>query len=116
MADFMHKSPESIVDLRSDTVTQPVPAIEAALKPDDPHFARTRLLTLEDTRGGNLLPFDYIEQAVLWTSDDRSAAEPLQASSAPSGLRSALQPWLRRGGQPEGSLPLAASRTAKYTQ
>ncbi len=37
--------------------------IEAAIKPDDPHFARTRLLALENTLGGKLLPLDYIEQA-----------------------------------------------------
>jgi threonine aldolase len=37
--------------------------IEAAIKPDDPHFARTRLLALENTLGGKLLPFAYIEQA-----------------------------------------------------
>lgn len=37
--------------------------IEAAIKPDDPHFARTRLLALENTLGGKRLPFDYIEQA-----------------------------------------------------
>ena len=32
--------------------------IEAAIKPDDPHFARTRLLALENTLGGKVLPFD----------------------------------------------------------
>jgi threonine aldolase len=37
--------------------------IEAAIKPDDPHFARSRLLALENTLGGKLLPFGYIEQA-----------------------------------------------------
>jgi threonine aldolase len=37
--------------------------IEAAIKPDDAHFARTRLLTLENTLGGKLLPFDYIQAA-----------------------------------------------------
>ena len=37
--------------------------IEAAIKPDDPHFARTRLLALENTLGGQLLPFDYVDQA-----------------------------------------------------
>ena len=37
--------------------------IEAAIKPDDAHFARTRLLTLENTLGGKLLPFDYLQQA-----------------------------------------------------
>lgn len=37
--------------------------IEAAVKPDDPHFARSRLLALENTLGGKLLPMAYIEQA-----------------------------------------------------
>jgi threonine aldolase len=37
--------------------------IEAAIKPDDPHFARSRLLALENTLGGKLLPQAYIEQA-----------------------------------------------------
>lgn len=37
--------------------------IEAAIKPDDSHFARSRLLALENTLGGKLLPFDYIEKA-----------------------------------------------------
>jgi threonine aldolase len=37
--------------------------IEAAIKPDDPHFARTRMLALENTLGGKLLPIGYIEQA-----------------------------------------------------
>ena len=37
--------------------------IDGAIKPDDPHFARSRLLALENTLGGKLLPFGYIEQA-----------------------------------------------------
>jgi threonine aldolase len=37
--------------------------IEAAIKPDDDHFARTRLLCLENTWNGKVLPLDYIEQA-----------------------------------------------------
>jgi len=37
--------------------------IEAAIKPDDAHHARTRLLTLENTFGGQLLPFDYVVAA-----------------------------------------------------
>jgi threonine aldolase len=37
--------------------------IEAAIKPDDAHFARTRLLALENTLGGKLLPFGYVQQA-----------------------------------------------------
>ena len=37
--------------------------IAAANKPDDAHFARTRLLTLENTFGGQVLPFDYQREA-----------------------------------------------------
>ena len=37
--------------------------IEAAIKPDDAHFARSRLLTLENTFGGQVLPLDYIKAA-----------------------------------------------------
>ena len=37
--------------------------IEAAIKPDDAHFARTRLLALENTWGGVVLPFEYVKQA-----------------------------------------------------
>ncbi|MFZ9334679.1 MAG: low-specificity L-threonine aldolase [Burkholderiaceae bacterium] len=41
----------------------PLADIEAAVKPDDPHFARSRLLALENTLGGKLIPFDYLQQA-----------------------------------------------------
>jgi len=37
--------------------------IEAAIKPDDAHYARTRLLALENTWGGQVLPLDYIAAA-----------------------------------------------------
>jgi threonine aldolase len=37
--------------------------IEAAIKPDDPHFACSRLLALENTLGGKVIPMPYIEQA-----------------------------------------------------
>ena len=37
--------------------------IEAAIKPDDAHFARTRLLALENTWGGKVLPPSYVQQA-----------------------------------------------------
>ena len=35
-------------------------AIEAAIKPDDFHFARTRLIALENTIGGKVLPPGYV--------------------------------------------------------
>ena len=37
--------------------------IEAAIKPDDPHFARSRLLCLENTLGGRPMPLAYLEAA-----------------------------------------------------
>jgi threonine aldolase len=37
--------------------------VEAAIKPDDPHFARTRLLCLENTQAGKVLPIAYLKQA-----------------------------------------------------
>jgi threonine aldolase len=37
--------------------------IAAAIKPDDPHFARTRLLALENTWGGNVLSTQYTHAA-----------------------------------------------------
>ena len=43
--------------------TLPLASIETAIKPDDAHFARTRLLALENTLGGKLLPFDYVQAA-----------------------------------------------------
>lgn len=43
--------------------TLPLAQIEAAIKPDDAHFARTKLLALENTLGGKLLPFDYVQAA-----------------------------------------------------
>jgi threonine aldolase len=41
----------------------PLAEIEAAIKPDDAHFAKTRLLALENTIGGKLLPFEYVQAA-----------------------------------------------------
>ncbi|ODS04385.1 low-specificity L-threonine aldolase [Vibrio scophthalmi] len=37
--------------------------LEAAIKPDDSHFARTRLLSLENTINGKVLPLAYLAQA-----------------------------------------------------
>jgi threonine aldolase len=37
--------------------------IEAAIKDDDPHLARTRLLCLENTFGGRVMPQSWIEDA-----------------------------------------------------
>ena len=37
--------------------------IAAAIKPDDPHFARTRLLCLENTWNGHVMPDEYLRSA-----------------------------------------------------
>jgi len=37
--------------------------IESAIKPDDSHFAKSRLLCLENTIGGKVLPIDYLVAA-----------------------------------------------------
>jgi threonine aldolase len=41
----------------------PLAQVEAAIKPLDPHFARTRLLALENTWHGRSLPLDYLAGA-----------------------------------------------------
>ena len=38
--------------------------VEAAIKPDDPHFARTRLFALENTIGGKAIARPYLENAI----------------------------------------------------
>ncbi|HEY8069350.1 MAG TPA: low-specificity L-threonine aldolase [Burkholderiales bacterium] len=38
--------------------------VEAAIKPDDPHFARTRLLALENTIGGRAIARPYFDDAL----------------------------------------------------
>jgi threonine aldolase len=43
--------------------TIPLPDIDAAIKPHDAHFARTRLIALENTIGGRVLPAGYAAAA-----------------------------------------------------
>ncbi len=46
--------------------TLPLDALDAAVKPDDPHFARTRMLALENTWHGRVLPQGYVIEAAAW--------------------------------------------------
>ncbi|HUW53495.1 MAG TPA: low-specificity L-threonine aldolase, partial [Rhodanobacter sp.] len=41
----------------------PLDKVAAAIKPVDPHFARTRVLALENTWHGRVLPLDYLQAA-----------------------------------------------------
>jgi threonine aldolase len=72
--------------------TLPLPNIEAAIKPDDAHFARTRLIALENTIGGRVLPVGYtaavrevadrhrlalhLDGARLWNAAVKQGVEP----------------------------------------
>ena len=55
------------LDFRPDG-TLDLKEVENAIKPDDFHFARTRLVCLENTQGGKVLPMEYLEQARALTT------------------------------------------------
>jgi len=43
--------------------------VAAAIKIDDFHYARTRLLALENTIGGKVLPLDYLREAIAFAGE-----------------------------------------------
>jgi threonine aldolase len=47
----------------------PLDKVAMAIKPVDPHFARTRLLALENTWHGRVLPLDYLHAARVFTRE-----------------------------------------------
>ncbi|MTH48192.1 low-specificity L-threonine aldolase [Intestinirhabdus alba] len=49
--------------------TLPLDKVAAKIKPDDIHFARTRLLSLENTHNGKVLPRDYLNAAWDFTRE-----------------------------------------------
>lgn len=54
--------PQAIVNRPDGTLD--LKDVEAAIKPDDPHFARTRLLALENTITGRVIPRPYFDEAL----------------------------------------------------
>ena len=56
--------PQPIVNAADGSL--PLELLKNAVKPDDFHFARTRLLALENTWHGRVLPQDYVIQATDW--------------------------------------------------
>src|SRR4029079_19493556 len=60
--------------------TIPLQAIEAAVKPNDSHFAKSRLLALENTIGGKVLPPGYTAAAREVADKHRL---PMQLDGAP---------------------------------
>ncbi|WP_447883933.1 low-specificity L-threonine aldolase [Serratia fonticola] len=53
--------------------TLPLDKVAAAIKPDDIHFAKTRLLSLENTISGRVLPLEYLQQAWQFTREHQLA-------------------------------------------
>ena len=54
--------PQAIVNRPDGTLD--LAEVEGAIKPDDPHFARTRLLALENTISGKVIGRPYLEDAL----------------------------------------------------
>ncbi len=51
--------------------TMPIEKIKAVIKPDDFHFARTKLLALENTIGGKIIPQSYISDTRKLASQNK---------------------------------------------
>ena len=49
--------------------TLPLDVVASVIKPDDVHFARTKLLCIENTHNGKVLPLDYLQQAWVFTRE-----------------------------------------------
>ncbi|WP_350305833.1 low-specificity L-threonine aldolase [Photorhabdus viridis] len=49
--------------------TLPLDVVASVIKPDDIHFARTRLLSIENTYDGKVLPLAYLQQARVFTQE-----------------------------------------------
>ncbi|AKA39803.1 low-specificity L-threonine aldolase [Yersinia ruckeri] len=57
----------------NDDGSLPLDKVLAAIKPDDIHFAQTRLLSLENTHSGKVLPISYLQQAWELTREHQLA-------------------------------------------
>lgn len=47
--------------------------VRQAIKPDDIHFARSRLLCLENTQGGKVLSLDYLQRSAVFAGEHKLA-------------------------------------------
>ncbi|KER04260.1 low-specificity L-threonine aldolase [Photorhabdus temperata] len=56
------------IDMAADG-TLPLDVVASVIKPDDVHFARTRLLSIENTFDGKVLPLAYLQQARVFTQE-----------------------------------------------
>ena len=97
--------------------TLPLADVEAAIKPDDSHFARTRLIALENTLGGRVMPAEYastvraladrhrlvmhLDGARLWNAAVKQGVEPRAIAREYDSVSVCLSKGL---GAPVGSL------------
>ncbi|HEX9300851.1 MAG TPA: low-specificity L-threonine aldolase [Casimicrobiaceae bacterium] len=97
--------------------TLPLDDIEAAIKPDDAHFAKTRLIALENTIGGRVLPAGYtaavreladrhglamhLDGARLWNAAVKQRVEPRAIATGFDSVSVCLSKGL---GAPVGSV------------
>ena len=81
-AVFGSIQPQPIVQAEDGTL--PLDAVENAIKPVDPHFARTKILCLENTWHGRVLPRAYLAQARAFvTGSPLSGMAPAEPLSYP---------------------------------
>ena len=106
--------------------TLPLDDIEAAIKPDDAHFARTRLIALENTIGGRVLPRGYaaavreladrrhlamhLDGARLWNAAVKQGVEPRAIAEGFDSVSVCLSKGL---GAPVGSVLCGSSAFIK---
>ena len=106
--------------------TLPLDDIEAAIKPDDAHFAKTRLIALENTIGGRVLPSGYaaavreladrrglamhLDGARLWNAAVKKGVEPRAIADGFDSVSVCLSKGL---GAPVGSVLCGSSAFIK---
>lgn len=88
--------PQPIVQAEDGSL--PMESLRRALKPVDPHFARTRLLCLENTWHGRVLPVGYLDQAREFVDSHGLAlhldgARLFNAATALAEAGEATDPW-----------------------
>ncbi len=110
--------------------TMDIAAIEAAIKPDDAHYAITRLIALENTWGGKVLPAEYapnvkilantrglathldgarLFNAAVYSASSSSAFQPIEAAKKICASFDTVSVCLSKGlGAPVGSLLLGS--------
>jgi len=87
--------------------TIPLALIDSAIKPDDPHFARTRLICMENTTGGKVLPLDYL-RSVRQLATTRGLATHLDGARL---FNAAVEMARRRADDERSGVPTYAAST-----